>query len=84
MRYTIIFHLCLISPISCWHVTRLRATPSDLQMNGKAFTILNPRSCVEIFSDYGCKNIDFSSWSLNANALYDFFSGIMDRNFFIH
>ena len=46
---TIIFHLCLISPISCWHVTRLRATPSGLQMNGKAFTIFNPRSCVEIF-----------------------------------
>ena len=46
---TIIFHLCLISPISCWHVTRLRATPSGLQMNGKAFTIFNPRSCIEIF-----------------------------------
>ena len=39
-------------------------------MNGKAFTILNPRSFVEIFSDYGYKQI------------YDFFSGIVDRNFF--
>ena len=29
-------------------------------MNGKAFAILNPRSFVGIFSDYGCENTEIS------------------------
>ena len=29
-------------------------------MNGKAFAILNPRSFVGIFSDYGCENTETS------------------------
>ena len=72
----IIFHLCLISPISCWHVTRLRATPLGWQMNGKVFTILNPRSSVEIFSDHGYKNIIFSSWALSPVHSTTFFRGL--------
>ena len=31
-----------------------RATRSGWRMNGKASTILNPRSFMAIFSDYGC------------------------------
>ena len=55
-----IFFTCLISPISCWHVFTFRATRSGWWMNGKAFTILNTRSFVKIFSDNGCQNTEKS------------------------
>ena len=76
MRYTIIFHLCLISPISCWHVTRLRATPSGLQMNGKAFTILNPKSCVEISPIMAAKTLIFHLEALTPTHSTTFFRGL--------
>ena len=49
--------MCLISPISCWHVTR--ATRSGWWMRNKAFIILYlPWFFVGIFSDYGCLNTE--------------------------
>ena len=59
-RYNIVFfQVYLISPISCWHVTRI-SRHSVSWMNGEAFTILNPRSFVGIFWDYGSQNTEKS------------------------
>ena len=51
-----IFHVCLISPISCWTSLAFRATRSGWWRNGEVSTIFNPRSLVGIFSDNGCLN----------------------------
>ena len=43
------FHACLILPTKCWHAKNLVCTTlSSWWMKGKAFTILNPRSLVEL------------------------------------
>ena len=60
-KNTIFFHVIswkrLISPISCWYVFALCATPSGWWMNSKAFTILNRKSFFGIFSDCSFKKI---------------------------
>ena len=56
-RYNIVFfQVCLISPIRCWHVTRI-SRHSVSWMNGEAFTILNPRSLSEFFGITAAKTL---------------------------
>ena len=48
-------------------------------MNGKAFTILDPRSFVGIFSDYGCQNTEKSA-SLTGSGIQTFLEGEENQN----
>ena len=41
-------------------------------MNGKAFTILNPRSFVGIFSNYGCRKTEISVSTLTDSDVETF------------
>ena len=43
--------MCLISPISCWHITRL---------SRHSVRMMDERSSVRIFPDYGCYNTEKS------------------------
>ena len=48
-------------------------------MNGKAFTILNPRSFFGSFSDYGCYNTE-GSVSLTDNDVRTLLQGVENQN----
>ena len=48
-------------------------------MNGKAFTILNPRSFFGSFSDYGCYNTE-GSVSLTDNDVQTLLEGVENQN----
>ena len=64
------------------HVTRLSRHSIMLSgwwMNGKAFTILDPRSFVGIFSDYGCQNTEKSA-SLTGSGIQTFLEGEENQN----
>ena len=56
-----------------------RVTRSRWWMNGEAFAILNPRSFVGIFLDYGCENTEKSA-SLTDSGVWTFLEGEENQN----